>query len=165
MANVGGSSKRSGFCIGLALCLWLSSGCAGTTRQIRPEAEAWIRTELYFGLTRPEGARISGEAWRAFVQDAVLPRFPDGFTVIDGEGQYRGRDGQSRREPSAILIVLHPAAQAREDGAKLDAIATEYDRRFQQESVLRSDARVDVRFIEGPSGKQSGVAARLPPGG
>jgi Uma2 family endonuclease len=56
--------------------------------------------------------------------------------VWAAEGQWRGADGRSVREPSFVVEVVHPPRVAQTDSA-IVAIIAEYKRRFGQESVLR----------------------------
>src|SRR5262245_66552116 len=59
--------------------------------------EAWVRTELYFGLSIPPGAdgspagRVTDEEWQRFVDEEISPRFPDGLTIQEAGGQWRSR--------------------------------------------------------------------------
>jgi hypothetical protein len=104
------------------------------------------RTELFFGLSRPDGGAVSDAQWKDFLNDAVTPRFPDGLTVIDAYGQWQEAGGKSRiaREPSRILIVLHePTADA---DAKIEQIRDAYKKRFAQEAVMRTDTKARVSF-------------------
>ncbi|MDP2259800.1 MAG: DUF3574 domain-containing protein [Caulobacter sp.] len=100
--------------------------------------------ELYFGRNVGETVGVTEEAWTAFVDSEVTPRFPDGLTVIDAAGQWRGGDGKIVREPAkAVMIVL-----SGEDGetAKLDAIRAAYKARFRQESVMLVQREACVGF-------------------
>jgi hypothetical protein len=102
------------------------------------------RTELFFGLSIPGREQVSEQDWQQFVDQAVTPRFPDGFTVIDGSGQWRQSSGQISHEPAKILLLIH-----RNDSAsiqKLDEIRSEYKRRFKQEAVIRESEEVKVSF-------------------
>ena len=96
-------------------------------------------TQLFFGTAIGEsGARVDEAAWRDFVETAILPRFPAGFTVIDAQGLWRSpATGHAVGEPSRVLLVLH--ADDAESSGKLHAIAAEYKARFRQDSVLRLD--------------------------
>ena len=68
-------------------------------------------------------------------QDRYTPRLPDGLTVLDAQGQWRGSDGLVLKERSKVLVVLAPPGG---DAARLlDEVSDEYKRRFGQESVLR----------------------------
>jgi hypothetical protein len=77
---------------------------------------------------------VSDEDWRRFVDEEVTPRFPDGFSVADVDGQYRNAAGTIVRERSKELIVISRGSA--DDTMKLNAIHDAYKRRFNQESVL-----------------------------
>jgi Protein of unknown function (DUF3574) len=51
-----------------------------------PSETAYLRTTLYFGLARPTG-RVSEGQWQAFLRTKVTPRFPDGLTAWEADGQ------------------------------------------------------------------------------
>src|SRR5688500_5705733 len=52
-----------------ASILWaLPNGPAEPPAGRAPFAQApWVRTELYFGMTCPDGSRVSDDEWRAFL--------------------------------------------------------------------------------------------------
>jgi hypothetical protein len=116
----------------LAASVLLLAGCAGA-----PACRN--HTQLYFGAAIGEdGERVDEAAWRAFVERAILPRFPDGFTVMDGQGLWRSPStGRAVSEPTRVLLVLH--ADDAESHSRLEAIAADYKAQFRQESVLRVD--------------------------
>jgi uncharacterized protein DUF3574 len=139
----------------LSLILVFSIGPAAngqTTTQIRPaavvKAQKYLRTELYFGRSRPGGALVSDSEWSDFLASVVTPRFPDGFTVIHAVGQYRDKNGKVAAEPSAVLIILYSRKDRTKSRTKIEEIRAAYVKRFDQESVLRMDLKnsVDVRF-------------------
>ena len=82
-----------------------------------------------------QGEVVDDAAWAAFLADIVTPRFPDGLTVLDGQGQWRGESGLVQMERSKLLVILAPPGDAAP--RLLDEISDEYKRRFDQESVLR----------------------------
>ncbi len=106
--------------------------------------EPMIRTELFFGLGRPDGAEVTDEQWQTFVRDVVTPRFPEGLTVVSAAGQWQDGD-VIHREPSRVLILLRPA---KPDGSdeRIEQIRSLFKERFNQSSVLRSDAPVRASF-------------------
>ncbi len=124
----------------LAVTLFLA-GCATPNPPSPAErpavATAWVRTELYFGAVAPE-------LWSRFLAEAVTPRFPAGLTVLDAQGQWRGRDGQIHQVPTRILVILHPGSG--ETNAALEAIRREFITRFRHESVMRTDTAAAVSF-------------------
>ena len=107
-------------------------------------AEGWARTELYFGLSRPDGPAISDAEFQGFVDGEVTPRFPDGLTLLAGAGQWRGDDGAIVKEDSRVLVLLHP--EAPDVDRALEAIRGAYIEQFDQESVLRVDGASCVSF-------------------
>lgn len=105
---------------------------------------AWTRETLYFGRGLPGGGTVSDAQWREFVATTLAVLFPDGFTALAADGQWRGADGTVVREPSQVVILLH-SGDALSDAAVRVAVE-EYKRRFRQEAVLRERSRVCVRF-------------------
>jgi hypothetical protein len=108
-----------------------------------PAGTAHVRTTLYFGLTRPSGT-VSEREWRDFVRNQVTPRFPDGLTVWEAEGQWRRPDGRIDQERSKVLLLVHDdTAEAR---STLTTLVTAYKQKFQQESVLWESSIVCATF-------------------
>lgn len=76
----------------------------------------------------------------------MTPRFPDGLTVLGGNGQWKGEDGRVVKERSKLVIILYPADSAADSGKKIEEIRSAYEKQFQQESVLRTDSTEQVSF-------------------
>jgi hypothetical protein len=115
-----------------------------TCRGSLAQAEAFARTELFFGLSRPGGVVTEAE-FKAFVDIYVTPRFPDGLTLLTGIGQFRDAGGTILVEGSKLLILLYPRRD-RDADAKIEQIRSDYKRAFQQQSVLRADDASCVSF-------------------
>lgn len=107
------------------------------------KAKAMARLELLFGAARQNGQPISDTEWQSFLDAEVTPRFPDGFTVLSGYGQYRDAAGKIVQEGARMLIVWHAPGDRNAD---VEAIREAYKARFVQESVLRSDGANCVSF-------------------
>jgi hypothetical protein len=113
----------------------------------RPESARWLRCELYFGIgtldAQDDG--VGEMRWRSFLDREVTPRFPDGLTVLDAYGQWRGRPGeQPSRLHSKMLIILCEDTAA--NRASIDAIRAAYKAATHDKSVLLATERVDVSF-------------------
>ena len=106
--------------------------------------ELWARTELYFGMSRAGGPDVTEQEFRRFLARVVTPRFPDGLTVLSGDGQYRGSSGVVVREPAKVLILFYPFSHA--SSRSVDRIRERYKADFGQEAVLRVDAVSCVSF-------------------
>jgi hypothetical protein len=104
-----------------------------------PFGASYIRTTLYFGLSHPSGV-VSDASWQSFLRDEITPRFPNGLTVWEADGQWRGADGALVRERTKVVSLVH--ADTAPANAALGAIVEGYKRKFEQESVLRETARV-----------------------
>ena len=103
-------------------------------------AEAkYVRTELYFGLSRKGGSNVSDREFQEFLNEFVTPRFPNGLTIIDARGQWRENDLTITKEPSKVLILVYPRKERRDAGRKIEENRAECKRRFSQQSVLRVD--------------------------
>jgi len=89
--------------------------------------------QLYMGLSLPGGGEVDGPAWQDFLDHEVTPLFPDGLTVFDAYGQWRGPAGREVRERSKVLTIILPADTR--SAASLTAIAQAYKTRFHQQSV------------------------------
>lgn len=114
-----------------------------------PECNGWggkpvARTELFFGLTRPDGSTVSGDEFQRFVDREVTPRFPLGLTLLGGNGQFRDAHGITIKENSKLLILLY--SYNRDNSRNVEAIRAAYMNSFQQESVLRVDGSSCVSF-------------------
>ena len=121
-----------------------SSAQDNAGRQKRFEASPFIRTELYFGRNKPDGAEVSRKDFDEFLSGFVTERFPDGLTVLKGRGQFLDSDGEVERERSVVLILLYPISARNEKSVKIEEIREEYKKRFLQQSVLRVDDPLPV---------------------
>jgi hypothetical protein len=100
----------------------------------RDRYKPMLRAELFFG--RSIGARlgVSERQWARFLTRELTSRFPDGLTVIDGQGQWRDSErGAIVREPSKMVIVVTVDDAATRE--RIDAAAAAYKQQFHQRSV------------------------------
>ena len=104
----------------------------------------FLRTELFFGTAKPDGV-VTDEEFFAFLDAVITPRFPDGLTLLKGDGQFRGEDGVIIKEDSFVLILLYPLEDFRVSTRRIDVIRERYKDQFQQQSVLRVDDPFAVR--------------------
>jgi hypothetical protein len=93
---------------------------------------------LYFGTQKPDGGVVTDAEWQQFLAGVVTPRFPDGFTTWEANGQWRDRKGVIEHERTHILQIVAPSE------TKIREIIEAYKRQFAQESVLRLHTHVGV---------------------
>jgi Protein of unknown function (DUF3574) len=121
----------------LAVLLAALPACARADGACRPGARAVAKVELYMGVAgRPED-------WRRFLAQVVTPRFPEGLTALEGQGQWHGRRGVSHEATRVLVIFYAPDATS---DSRIEAIRSLYKRRFRQQSVLRADTTACVSF-------------------
>ncbi len=107
----------------------------------------WVDTKLYFGLGPADepGKGISEPAWRAFLDKEVTPRFPDGLSVIDVYGQWKGKgETVPERIRTKLLVIDYPDIQENRD--KIEAIRAAWKRLTGDQSVMRVTEPADVSF-------------------
>ncbi len=109
----------------------------------RLHGKMYARTELLFGLSKPDGV-VTEEEFQDFIDTEVTPRFPDGLSLVTARGQYRGSSGVIVLEQSKILILFYPFSK--ESSNAVEQIRDAYKRTFQQESVLRIDEKSCISF-------------------
>ena len=97
--------------------------------------ERFAEYRLFFGRNRDGVEVVTDAAWRAFLAEEITPRFPDGLTVLDAAGQWRGPSGTIERERAKMLLVL--AAPGEDGMRRTDEIAEAYKHTFGQSAVLR----------------------------
>jgi hypothetical protein len=136
--------------LSLVFCLGVVAGPVLTTviRAQRPAADQCgasgspqLRTTLYFGLARPNGA-VTELEWQLFLRDEVTARFPEGLTVWEAAGQWRTSGGAVEHERSKVLLLVHPDTTAARESVQ--ALIARYRKAFDQQSVLWESARVCV---------------------
>ena len=90
--------------------------------------------ELFFGRNIKGRQPLTDAEWVDFAARTIAPNFPDGFTLFDGEGQWRNpRTGQIAGGRTKILLV---AAEPEPDlSRRLSAVIEAYKAQFRQQSV------------------------------
>lgn len=110
-------------------------------------AKGWVDTKLYFGLgpaDHPDQG-VSEADWRAFLDQEVTPRFPDGLSVLEVYGQWKAKNEASpARLRSKLLIIDYP--DTAENRAKVEAIRAAWKQKTGDQSVMRVTARSEVSF-------------------
>ena len=135
-----------GICRALALLLLLG-GCAEAPTPpveqaapaapyacLLPSEERMLVAELFFGRNIKGRRPVSDAEWARFAEDTITPNFPDGFTVFDGNGQWRNpQTGRIAHDPTYILLVA--AKRGPDLAGRIQAVIEAYKARFHQQSV------------------------------
>jgi hypothetical protein len=128
----------------LLLIALLGSGCVPARAAApAPRTIDWL-DRLYLGRNIEGREGVSELDWERFLHQVVTPRFPDGYTVLRGEGRWRGGD-TTEVERSFVLEVLHPGDSTA--NARVLEIAEAYRQRFRQQAVLRVRLPADAALV------------------
>jgi hypothetical protein len=100
--------------------------------------------QLFFGRNVGDKAGVSEADFRRFVDEELTPRFPDGLTVLDGGGQWRGEENRLIREASKVVLIVLP--KGREVPGRIEVVRSAYKARFRQDSVLLITQAACVSF-------------------
>jgi hypothetical protein len=103
------------------------------TAPLKPAREI----DLYFGRDKQGGGEVSEAEWASFLTDNVTPRFPDGLSVLNVEGQARESSGRIVRERTKLLVVIVFDAPAHQ--GRVREIVQAYNGRFGQHGVFWSE--------------------------
>ncbi len=130
----------------IATAAFASVACGAVSDKDCPEgSERWIEYQLFMGRSGPDGTNVDDKAWESFLADTVTPSFPDGLTVLDAKGQWRGSSGEIQREASKQLTILAPS-EDKSAADRIEQIANDYKTQFEQESVLKTVSETCVSF-------------------
>jgi hypothetical protein len=115
------------------------AGCSLASNKPRaacplPSEQPFAVVELFFGKEIGGRGPLTDAEWSDFSARVISQQFPDGFTVLDGDGQWLDqRSGQMVREKSKILLA---AADPDSDlAARIGAVTDAYRKEFHQQSV------------------------------
>lgn len=141
--------KSALLCLALAVATPAAAEGVSVSLNCEPPGGVLVRTVLYFGLSKPRGAvnasPVSDLDWQLFLRDVITPRFPQGLSTWEGQGQWRGPSGQVDQERSKVLQLLHP--DSREARRAILEITAAYRKTFEQESVLWEMEPVCAAFV------------------
>lgn len=104
-----------------------------------------IQEDLYFGRNIAGVGKVSEEEFQAFLSEYITPRFPDGLTVYDADGQYLDSTGTLIQEQSKVVSLIFEDTSENEE--EIDEIIQAYKQQFQQESLLEVvDEDIEIFF-------------------
>ena len=133
----------------LAIALALG-GCSTVVAEAESEAlcppgQEHLRTaQLFFGRNVSAKPGVSQADFQSFVDQEITPRFPDGLTVMEGGGKWRGSENQLIREASKVVLIVLP--KKRDTSQRIEAVRAAYKTRFNEESVLLVTQAACVSF-------------------
>lgn len=118
--------------------LAMLAGCDGAPpsgARCTAPLQPMVRGELILGRNIGATHAVGDEDLRDFFDREVTTRFPGGFTVADGAGQWRDTAAAAivREQAKVLIIVMRNDGDGRR---RLQAVGEAYKSRFKQQSVL-----------------------------
>jgi hypothetical protein len=122
-------------------CIASLSACNALTPPPKPAAQCPLPSlsrysviELFFGRDIPGRGVLTDAEWDDFVARSVTAQFPDGFTVLDGTGQWFDQaTGRLVHEQSKVLLL---AADPDSDlKTRITSVTDAFRLQFHQKSV------------------------------
>ena len=95
--------------------------------------------KMYFGLSCPLPSVtvfVGNQEFCGFVLDEIIPRFPDGFTILDGMGTWKNKAGEIIHENCKIVCLVVNSWENADVQLKIYDIRNKYCERYNQGSVL-----------------------------
>jgi hypothetical protein len=99
-----------------------------------PGQSRYVVAQLFFGRDIPGRGPLTEAEWDDFTARAITSQFPDGFTVMNGSGQwYDQGSGKLVQEQTKILVVAaDPDSDLR---TRIGSVINAYRAQFKQRSV------------------------------
>lgn len=99
-----------------------------------PGEEPYAVAQLFFGRDIPGRAPLTENEWNDFVARVVTPQFPDGFTVLDGTGQWldQATGGVIHEQSKVLLVAADPESDLK---TRIGSVVDAYRTQFHQQSV------------------------------
>jgi hypothetical protein len=118
----------------LALLLVSEAAPGAEATCLLPSQKPMVVAELFFGRDIAGRAPVSDAEWARFVVDVIARRFPDGFTVQDGDGEWLDPKSHHvvRERTKVLTVAVEPSTPP---GPRLQTIMDTYKRQFHQSSV------------------------------
>jgi transcription termination factor NusB len=107
------------------------------------KAASLIQKDLFFGRNISNGGQVSEEEFQTFVDNIITPRFPDGLTIFNTDGQFLNSTGNIIQEPSKVVTLFAEDNQITNTGT--NEIVASYLKQFSQESVLQVTNKDDLK--------------------
>jgi hypothetical protein len=108
------------------------------------DEKQYMKTELYFGLSRNDSGVVTQDEWLAFEDTVIATLFPYGSTIFESNGKWMNESGVIISERSKLVTLINELTP--ELSAKIDTLRERYKRYHHQTSVMRVDQRVEVSF-------------------
>ena len=108
--------------------------------------EKYIKVELFFGLNKTDGGKVSEQEWEAFADTVISRVFYKGATIIKSDGRWLSGSTLIKEESRVVTYFSKIYEMTDEFSEEIDAIRSKYKEYCKQEAVLRTDEFINASF-------------------
>ncbi|HMQ69305.1 MAG TPA: DUF3574 domain-containing protein [Ignavibacteria bacterium] len=108
--------------------------------------EKYIKTELFFGLNKPDGSVISEQEWESFADTVISKTFSKGATILKSDGRWLSGDTLIKEDSRVVIYFSRIFEMTEEFSDKIDLLREKYKKYYDQEAVLRTDDFINASF-------------------
>jgi len=108
--------------------------------------EKYIKTELFFGLNKPDGSKVTEEEWESFCDSVISKTFYKGATIMKSDGRWLSGDSLIKEESRTVIYFSKIYEMTEEFSEKIDILREKYKLYYNQEAVLRTDDFINASF-------------------
>jgi hypothetical protein len=124
--------------------LLILAGISMMFYSFKNDESSWVKTELYFGLSRNDSGYVTWEEWQSFHDTVITRAFQSGSTTFEANGRWLNEFGIVISENSKVVVLINEMNP--DVSAKIDSLREKYKRYHHQSAVLRVDQKVEVSF-------------------
>lgn len=106
----------------------------------------YIKTELFFGLNRIDGSKITEQEWESFSDSVISKVYTKGVTILKTDGRWLDGEKLIKEESRIVVYFSRIYEMTDEFSSEIDSIREKYKRYYQQQAVLRTDEFINASF-------------------
>jgi Protein of unknown function (DUF3574) len=132
------TSFRSFLFLAGSIIITMETSTVQTYQQAKPvkaQTAPLIQKELYFGRNIGLDGQVTEQQFQQFLNEVITPRFSNGLTIYNANGQFLDRSNTLIEEPSKVISIA--VEDTPQNQRSLIEIIDLYKQQFQQESVLQ----------------------------
>lgn len=108
--------------------------------------EKFIKTELFFGLNKTDGGKVTEAEWESFADTVISKVFYKGATIMKSDGRWLSGDVLIKEESRVVTYFSRLYEMTDDFSAQVDLIRERYKKYYLQEAVLRTDEFINASF-------------------
>jgi hypothetical protein len=106
----------------------------------------YIKIELYFGMNKTDGGKVSEAQWESFADTVISKVFSKGATITKSDGRWLSGDSLIKEESRVVTYFSRLYEMTDEFSDNIDMIREKYKLYYFQEAVLRTDEYITASF-------------------